>query len=314
MNTAIMKSKSLASLTVAAVASLVGSGAVASTYSAAVLALNPVGYWQLNGNTGDSVTTNPQSGTWVQGSGLGTETTGAYSPGPRPTDGFQGMSSANQAGDFNGGAAGRWVRIGPGEAQYDFDVGDPFSFVSWIKTSNTSDIQFILSKINTDPNGAYQGNTLLFIPVTAGPGYGLTGQRVSAPDDSLIGNNTTPLADGSWKMVVWTSSGGTSANVMSLYVNGVSVPADVTIDSFVSGNTTSDGPLTIGGRTWNPSSAFDGQIDESAVFNYALTSQEVSDLYQAAVVPEPSTLAVVGLGAIGVATYVRRRSRRECQR
>lgn len=44
-------------------------------------------------------------------------------------------------------------------------------------------------------------------------------------------------------------------------------------------------------------SSFDGSMDEFAVFSSILTSQDVADIYNAATVPEPATVCLLGLGA-----------------
>jgi hypothetical protein len=52
---------------------------------------------------------------------------------------------------------------------------------------------------------------------------------------------------------------------------------------------------------------FRGSIDEVAVYNYALSPQQIAAHYTAAV-PEPATMWVVGFAAAGVALAVRRRA------
>ena len=53
------------------------------------------------------------------------------------------------------------------------------------------------------------------------------------------------------------------------------------------------GEMSIGGYT---GAKFEGSIDEFAIFNSQLTSQDVADIYNAAQVPEPATIALLGLG------------------
>ena len=43
---------------------------------------------------------------------------------------------------------------------------------------------------------------------------------------------------------------------------------------------------------------FEGAIDEFAIFNSMLTGQNVTDIYNAAQVPEPTTLCLLGLGIL----------------
>ncbi|MCJ7692987.1 MAG: PEP-CTERM sorting domain-containing protein [Sedimentisphaerales bacterium] len=62
-----------------------------------------------------------------------------------------------------------------------------------------------------------------------------------------------------------------------------------------------EGDLSIGGYGGNK---FAGTIDEFAIFGSQLTGQNVIDIYNAAQVPEPATIMILGLGA---AVLVRRR-------
>ena len=51
-------------------------------------------------------------------------------------------------------------------------------------------------------------------------------------------------------------------------------------------------------------SKFNGTMDEFAIFDSQLTSQNVTDIYNAAQVPEPATMMILGLGAV---VLIRRR-------
>ncbi len=56
-----------------------------------------------------------------------------------------------------------------------------------------------------------------------------------------------------------------------------------------------EGEMSIGGYL---GTKFEGAIDEFAIFGSQLTSQNVTDIYNAAQVPEPTTLCLLGLGMV----------------
>ncbi|MFC1739772.1 LamG-like jellyroll fold domain-containing protein [Planctomycetota bacterium] len=64
-----------------------------------------------------------------------------------------------------------------------------------------------------------------------------------------------------------------------------------------------EGTLHIGGYT---GANFDGTIDEFAIFGSTLTSQNVTDIYNAAQVPEPTTVCLLALGGMVLLGYRRK--------
>lgn len=77
---------------------------------------------------------------------------------------------------------------------------------------------------------------------------------------------------GSWNYVVGTVDGSGLANI---YVNGTSVKSG----NRQALNTTAGSDLVIGGNSWNSGNFFNGFMDDVRIYNRAITSTEVSDLY-----------------------------------
>lgn len=111
--------------------------------------------------------------------------------------------------------------------------------------------------------------------------------------------STSNVNTGNWIHVAatWDTSG-----VMNLYVNGI-VEATYGLASFDQRDITN--PFFIG---QDLSGAFyTGSLDEIRIYGSVLSGGQIAAL---AAIPEPSTFALIGLGAFGLAIVSRRRTRR----
>ncbi len=90
------------------------------------------------------------------------------------------------------------------------------------------------------------------------------------------GDNNLPVSitTSSWHHLVLTWDGTTNSNGMKLYLDGALAGQKASLYA----NTSASGPLYIGK---NPSSGkvFDGKIDETRIYNRALTQEEITALY-----------------------------------
>ena len=121
---------------------------------------------------------------------------------------------------------------------------------------------------------------------------------------SIVG--TTTVEPDTWYHVVGTAANG---GPLRLYVNG-----DLEAES---GFTL--GGVWTGGNQWllgthsgdaagtGPIQYFDGTLDEIAIYDYALTSEQIHAHYAAGVVPEPATTTLVAGGLLALLAQRRRR-------
>lgn len=90
-----------------------------------------------------------------------------------------------------------------------------------------------------------------------------------------------------------------------VYINGVQHTGGVLNNTSLGTagplNLSADNPnftAVIGSNTAGTGEAFLGMIDGVRILDHALTDQEILDIYNAEVIPEPSTIALGGLGAL----------------
>ena len=154
-----------------------------------------------------------------------------------------------------------------------FDIGNPtelqltgtLTFSAWFKTS-TSDYQIIISKDDVT-NRCFNLGLLI---------TGLVYGQVFNSNSSTAVETTTTWDDGIWHHVAFVYTPSTS---MQVFIDGNSekletsnIPASIDNDP---------ANFNIGRRT-DGARYFNGDIDEVAVFNYALTEKQIKeDIYNA---------------------------------
>jgi hypothetical protein len=172
-----------------------------------------------------------------------------------------------------------------------------YTMMAWANVANFS-----------NPDGTGNNDNMIFGQVIGGGSAandqylhnGFRGNRVHqghwAADEERTG---TDLSTGTWYHVAFVYEN----NDMTQYVNGVAVSPDEatagTETALLNLNN-----ITIG-KTQGNNGNFNGLIDEAKMFDTALTAAQVQ---QAAFVfvPEPGTLGVLGVGALGLLTRRRR--------
>lgn len=171
-----------------------------------------------------------------------------------------------------------------------------YTISAWIKTTSTAaDIPIIQDRGGTLRSGTGKSLTL---GLDSGNGScAAAGKPFFAVDSNniLIGAcSTTAVNDGNWHHVVgtWSAPSGTAvaATQFKLYVDGVlaSSPGTVSIGTATSPLTGLSGTQIGYHQAWGK--YFSGFIDDTMIFNRALTADEVTSLYNGTAISHTSNL------------------------
>ncbi|MCA9246691.1 MAG: PEP-CTERM sorting domain-containing protein [Planctomycetales bacterium] len=154
------------------------------------------------------------------------------------------------------------------------------------------------------PVGTFRGFILYALPGDTNWSF-WTGDDANNQWDVL--NSTSPVTS---DLVHLAISFDDATNTKSIYVNGV-LENSTTSDTY--DPMTDPNPLSIGaGGDTGGSFRFNGLLDDAAYFNRALTQEEIqlvmnSNAFRAATIPEPTSIVLLGLGLVGLASRRRRR-------
>ncbi len=85
------------------------------------------------------------------------------------------------------------------------------------------------------------------------------------------------VGTGHWLHLAYTYSNSLSG--IRLYTNGVAIPSYISASEFSSWNTTTNTPLYVGYEPANPYLRWIGALDDIRIYNRALSSNEVAQLY-----------------------------------
>ncbi|MBF0196347.1 MAG: hypothetical protein HQL32_01485 [Planctomycetes bacterium] len=162
-----------------------------------------------------------------------------------------------------------YISFGP---NFIFDISDEFSQSIWLKTGEDSDNMYIYSNQDSMGRGyklAYNGSTdSLSIEL-----------KHSEPSDKL-NEVISGLAinDNTWHHIMVTYDGSASSSGLHLYVNGADQATSIASDT-LSGNLLSTEAFHLGNSPLASGNEFDGSLDEFALWNKALSANEIDNIY-----------------------------------
>jgi hypothetical protein len=118
--------------------------------------------------------------------------------------------------------------------------------------------------------------------------------------------------DSTWHFVALTMSDQGSDKLVSVYFDGALATSGTIAGGAGDGlaprhtSTAATGVLAFGADMGDTGRSLVGSLDEIAFIGRALTGNEVTQLWNAALVPEPASIVMVGIGGIVGLTVVRR--------
>ena len=233
-------------------------------YQNDVMALNPLGFWPLNGDPSD-VSGHGNNGTLQNGAFF----TGVMTSPVEPQ--FLVLNSAKK----------QFIQMPtPGSSIFNLGNLHAFTAMAWVKTSRQgNDFLPILTKFDA----AAMTGWAIGLDNSGGGNNGPTGGQLGffflASGTPTLGVEAPQVKnDGSWHLVAATYDGSGSANGVKLYIDGlVATNAVVLVDSVASGSILNSAPLTVGGAT-DGSLLFEGNVSGAAVFGTALTPAQILQL------------------------------------
>ncbi|HEY6228279.1 MAG TPA: LamG-like jellyroll fold domain-containing protein, partial [Verrucomicrobiae bacterium] len=241
------------------------------SFGSAVLSNGAYAYWRLN-ETGD-----PSSGT-LQAFDYAGRRHGVYGvasavgvPGPTPADGFNVFEDTNTALGLTAGADQSWVTA----PALDLTT-DSLTIVAWIKpTSLVANSGIVFWRAGQPATGLDLGGA-------GNLGYHWLDQAATYNWNSGL---TPPLDQ--WSMVA-VSVEPTQATAYLINAGGV----QSAVNAVTNAPRTFSDTLRIGGDPLDVARTFDGTIDEVAIFNTALTAQQIQALYSGTTVANGAKLTI----------------------
>jgi hypothetical protein len=188
----------------------------------------------------------------------------------------------NGAQTFNGSTTRVDVPVDPGNTFFDWGKDDSFSIEFWMRGVSgqtcASSNEVIVGRDENHFGGLHWWL-----------GCNSSGRATfELRDNNFQGKNlasSQSVIDGDWHHIVGVRIGGAS-DINRLYVDGAQV-ASVSHDYGAGFESSTSVPLNIGWLNWDPFYHFEGDVDELAIYNKALSSAEIQNHYNSGI-PGPS--------------------------
>ena len=178
----------------------------------------------------------------------------------------------------------------------DFNMQNAFTVAAWIKNTNSSSEQVILSKVEW--NAWAGGNKQL----------SLNGTSTLAVNNYNVGGNAVAFSsafnDGQWHHVAWTYD-PEAMTKWAIYLDG---KVGLNSSDYTTGADSATSALRIGGRENYGAAgfvnAFTGAVDVLSIYDTALGLGEIQTL---ASIPEPSSMVMCSITLFGLMAYAWRK-------
>tara|TARA_Y100000015_G_C2395204_1_gene92382 strand:- start:1177 stop:2697 length:1521 start_codon:yes stop_codon:yes gene_type:complete len=152
-----------------------------------------------------------------------------------------------------------------------FDTNNPFTFSAWINLDSYTTNYPYIANLKTNVTNGFA----IFLSNTGS----YTGVNIGSTDSNITKGKTTGDISStflnSWNhiAIIYNGSGANTLSNYSIYVNGSSITLTTT------GSFSTITNVNNLGRSGSGSFYFDGKIDHLAIFDYALSSSQVTSLY-----------------------------------
>lgn len=180
--------------------------------------------------------------------------------------------------------------------KFNFGVADAFTVSTWLKPQNIAASRIIFSKAGAGPN--VRGYMLRHNATT-----GKLFLQMRSPSDNRSHTFNHALTASVYQHLVFTYAGGSNINGSNLYLN--SIIDTSTVSSGTLGGDWLEGQSFIFGSR-NAGFFYSGLMDESTIWNKALSQNEIDELYNSGMPNNPDNHTAVanlvsswGMGEIG---------------